>query len=469
MLKRLLPAIAFLVVATASATSAKVFLRVTQAEIPGTQISGITDTVISNGPEAGSLVTAALGKGYRVFLECPLAEANATAEAAERQNVTGVVVRIDDPEDPASVQALGGLRAGHPKLQVLALNPRGKEPQMKGRLVVDRDGVLQVSSPTSLPWVDSNLALNRFAQTFHPNERPTYTFHWDLSDPLRKKLGPTSEDYSLAIAEASAFGSDLILELPDDLLAGLAHGEPTAVALWTRVTPVLAFEIKKPASPEFALANIAVIAENYRTAYEGINLLARHNIPFRVLRPNDASLDQLKKFNMAITFVSLSAETEKSVADFAKSGGTAVLVNAKGTYSWQKAPPARKDAKATEYKIGSGQIIEMQGPVIDPESFARDIRRLMGAQKATLSLWNSLTAVGTGSRDAAGNVTVNLVNYALEAEPVQVRVQGSYQEIRLEAPEIACCMTLSANEHDGYTEFVVPALFITARIHLKPR
>jgi len=42
----------------------------------------------------------------------------------------------------------------------------GKQPQMRGRLVVNRNGILQVSSPSSQPWLDTNLAAVRLAETF---------------------------------------------------------------------------------------------------------------------------------------------------------------------------------------------------------------------------------------------------------------------------------------------------------------
>jgi hypothetical protein len=82
-----------------------------------------------------------------------------------------------------------------------------------------------VSSPTSQPWLDGNLALIRFARVFDTSQEPLYSFAWDLSDPLVQLHGLKAEDYSLAIAEAGAFHADLILDLHEKLQAGLANGE----------------------------------------------------------------------------------------------------------------------------------------------------------------------------------------------------------------------------------------------------
>src|SRR5207244_3002042 len=62
--------------------------------------------------------------------------------------------------------------AAHKSLTFRMLVPGGKQPQLKGRLVVERDGVLQISSPSSQPWLDTNLALVRLAQSMDPDSLP---------------------------------------------------------------------------------------------------------------------------------------------------------------------------------------------------------------------------------------------------------------------------------------------------------
>ena len=40
----------------------------------------------------------------------------------------------------------------------------GKQPEMRGSLVIKRGSVLEVSSPTAQPWIDTNLALVKIEQ-----------------------------------------------------------------------------------------------------------------------------------------------------------------------------------------------------------------------------------------------------------------------------------------------------------------
>jgi len=61
--------------------------------------------------------------------------------------------------------------------------------EIRGR-VVEHNGILQVSSPSSQLGVDSNHAVVAFEQAFHPAEIPLYTFQWELTDTLQRQLGP---------------------------------------------------------------------------------------------------------------------------------------------------------------------------------------------------------------------------------------------------------------------------------------
>jgi len=88
-------------------------------------------------------------------------------------------------------------------------------------------------------------------------------------------------------------------------------------------------------------------------------------------------------------------------------------------------------------------------------------------QRMTLGLWNSLTSVAVADRQDSNDETiVNLVNYALEAEPVQVQVKGHFSSIRYESPDGGCCQDLTPVQRGAFTEFVIPALFIQGEVHL---
>jgi hypothetical protein len=448
--------------------SATVFLRISGIELPPAQDMGVNNLVFAWPITDVSAVRKVQVQGYQVFLEAAPGDLVAVAETAEKMNIAGVILAMENVDGPGDKEQFRRLTTAHPGLSFLLLNPGGKEPQMKGRLVVERDGILQVSSPTSQPWVDTNLALVKLARAFHPDVTPLYTFHWDLSDVLRSRLGPAAEDYCLAISEADAFHADVILDLHEKLQQGLVRQEPSAWAIWNTVKRYIAFQPSLSTANKLRpVANAAVVMDAVATSYEGLNLMARHNIPFVVLRPGDLELKRLEAFDTLVVFSAPNSGAATVVGDFAKHGGIVVLVNLHGAFPWHSLEPAHKDKHATAYNVGAGQVVEVMEPVIDPEAFAQDLRRLMGLQRTTFGLWNSLTSVATADRqDSSDETIVNLVNYALEAEPVQVQIKGHFSSIRYESPDKKCCQYLTPVQRGPFTEFVIPVLLIRGEVHL---
>jgi len=153
--------------------------------------------------------------------------------------------------------------------------------------------------------------------------------------------------------------------------------------------------------------------------------------------------------------------------DFAAKGNVVIFVNPHDEFPWHSAAPDRREAHSTTYTVGSGQIVELGEPVIDPENFARDIRRLIGRERSAIALWNSLTTLVTGYRkEDLHETTLYLVNYADQPDNVQVQVEGHFMQVRWESPEVPCCASLPFAERDGFTEFTIPSLRIAARVHL---
>ena len=52
-----------------------------------------------------------------------------------------------------------------------------------------------------------------------------------------------------------------------------------------------------------------------------------------------------------------------------------------GPYPWQSGQSVPAGENSVAYAVGKGRIIELPGPVIDPETFAQDIRRLLDQDK----------------------------------------------------------------------------------------
>ncbi|HLY59222.1 MAG TPA: hypothetical protein VKV95_00505 [Terriglobia bacterium] len=453
----------------ASIASGKVLVRWNHSTIPPARALGLNDLVVSLNGNAAQLLGSAPKLGYRIFYEAGLAQAPAAAEAAVRLGLAGVVIDVQESERGNAAQVLQNLRASYPNLILLALISGGIEPQIRGRRHHQNDGGVQVTSPTHQPWIDSNLASIRIGRAFAPAQAPLYSFKWDLSDLLRMKQGPSAADYSLAVAEAGAFHADVILDLPGSLQGALAQNNANAWSKWKRVKRYLEFWPQAKQGSLESLASVGIVMDNPDENYEAVNLIARHNIPFRIIRSADLTAHSLDTFDLAVFFAPPQKEQIGIIDDFASQGGTAILVGMHGSFPWQSTPGVRSGEHSATYAVGKGSVIELSGPVTDPEIFARDVRRSMDQQRMLMTLWNSLTTVAALYLDPqAGETILELVNYYKEPVGIQVQVKGTFSSIRYETPEEGCCKSLTPVQHDGFTEFEVPQLVIGGRVHLRP-
>ena len=456
-------------IAAGTPATAKVFFRVEASPLPPADKTGIRDVVLLWPLRDLSVAAELHSQGYRVFLQCESKDLAAAVVSADRAAVTGVIVTNTAPssQSPAAEQ-LRAYLAAHKSLTFRMLVPGGKQPQMKGRLVIERDGVLQVSSPSSQPWLDTNFPLVRLAQATDPHSLPIiYDFHWDMSGALPDAWHPDADAYLVAIAEADAIRSDVTIDLPGSLQRALVAGDPGAWTLWKAVMPYLDFSSHAATERMLPVVNLGVIIDDVRASYEAINLMSRHNLAFESVRPASLTLARLASWNSVVVFCPLNKEAVALLRDFAASGGIVIFVNTHDEFPWHSAPPLRQESRTTVYSIGAGQVVELAEPVVDPENFARDLRRLIGRERSALALWNSLTTLVTGYREPnRPDVTLYLVNYASQPDNVQVQVKGRFTNVRLESPEERCCVSVPFVERGGFTEFTIPALRITARVHL---
>ena len=447
---------------------AGVFLLWTQPDVPTMETLGVDGLVIPWGSGAAEAAGKARQIGYRTYIEVGLQQASAAAEMASQQGLAGIMLDPGGAGQVEAEKAAAKLRLNHPKLAILVVDRTAKQPQMRGNSIVSRHAVLETSSPTEQPWLDCNLALVRYDQTIHPEQLPLYQFDWELPEPLQQKEGPRAADYALAAAEAAAFHADVILSMRAGLQTGLAHRAPHALAFWNEVKPYLRFASSEREQSQ-AQADIAVVADSDYNWFEPANLMARHNIPFRILTPAQLTGAALHNFGLVVMFAVPDKPAVAVLQEFASHGGIVVLVDAKGAYPWHSAKPSRTSDTMADYTVGQGSIIELLKPVDDPDSFASDIRRLMDKRTPLISLWNALTIIAVPYRKPAGEMVIELVNYAQDPLPVQVQVKGSFHSVRYETPGDGCCRDLKPVQEDGFTQFVVPKLATAGRVYLNAR
>jgi protein-tyrosine-phosphatase len=455
------------VLASTSAWS-NVLVRWTSSALPPAKELGLNDLVLSWNDVLSAQVKAARKQGYRVYVEVPLGQAAAVAETGA-SDLEGIILTVRQPERAELEKSLPKLRAAHPKLRFLVLNPDGKRPVMRGSMVIKRGSVLEVSSPTAQPWIDTNLALVKAEQRSLQGQVPLYSFSWGgPSGSGQQQPALTGADYSLAVAEAGAFHADLVLELDEHLQKALGEHDHEAWTLWNQVRSYASFYSHTSEQGMEAAANVAVVVDDLEATEEVMNLLARHNLPFTVLHPSNLKSEHLEGFDVVVMFAKPEREAAERIADLATQGKTVVVVEAHGSYPWQSHDAVRLNEHTVSYALGKGKVLELSEPVIDPETFAQDIRRLLGKDNVLMSLWNGLTTIAVPYREHGGTVKVlEFVNYAEEPLRVQVQVKGSFASIRYETPEGKCCKSLVPTTHDGFTEFVIPELRIAGRVHLE--
>lgn len=447
--------------------SSGVLLHWSSSSVPPANALGVRDLVISWNDGAPPLLQEARKQGYRVYVETEVQQAAAVAKKIGEFGAAGIVLTAPESQRAELKSALPRLRSAYPKVRFMLLS-EGKLPQMRGSMVIKRDSVLEVSSPTSQPWIDTNLSLVKIERTATHEPTPLYTFSWSRPDAGQQARNLTATDYALAVAEAGAFHADLVLDVDEHLQQALTTKDPAAWKLWNEVLKYTEFYSRDHTDASLhTAANVAVVVNDFDPGDEPMNLMARHNIPFEALRMSDLRSNSLEAFDLIIVFARLDHESSQRVEELAKGGKTVVLVEAQGSYPWQNAPAVRLNEHATSYAVGSGKVIDLSEAVSDPETFAQDVRRLLGKKHDWISVWNGLTTIAVPYAENGRDIQeIDFINYALDPLRVQVQVKGLFRSVRYESPEHSCCESLTPVEHNGFTEFVIPELEIAGRVHL---
>ena len=253
--------------------------------------------------------------------------------------------------------------------------------ELASREVLPTPGVTPragLASPTRSPWI--------VASGWRFTRQPQGRFVYDL--PAGKA--------ALAAAEAFAYGADVVMKVdPADLGA---------------IGGLLRFLEELPASDLPPIADLAVVDDGSAVTGEVMNLLARRNLLFQVVRAPSARF----KINVAM-----------------------------GTPDYPLAEAA------------------------DPSAFAQKIRRQLTDEQRTLRIYGSEVVICRLTGDA-GQVRLQLLNYGgREIEGLRVRVRGAYAQGEASVAGTGRLALVDFAVADGATEFSVPRLATYAVIDLK--
>ncbi len=317
-------------------------------------------------------------------------------------------------------------------------------------------GDTAVASATGGVWIDSNMWL---ARSFHPApDRPVWISH-------RPRAGSPGV-YSRSLADAAAAGARWIVTLDDDLRTRLLSGETGAAAEWRAMMSEVAWFEGREEWEDFApYGNVGIVLDTAAGAADSeefLNLVARRQIPYRVIYRRDLGPAALADLRAVLAFgFDPPAETErKLLSEFAAHGGL-VLTGP----SWGGAP---KEQSYTILAEGEGEIAVYRDPAPDPESVARDLNDLVPNAELGVSLSDApsvLSYVSAAADD--GRLLIRIVNYATApAESVRIQVTGQFRSARLEAPDHPS-LELPLRRRGGQTELTIPTLRVIGAVTLQ--
>src|SRR5262249_20635846 len=148
-------------------------------------------------------------------------------------------------------------------------------------------------------------------------------------------------------------------DVDERLQKALNGNDPLAWTLWKQVRSYADF-YSHPSTPVLDhAANVAVVLDDLDPTDETMNLLARHNMPFKVFRPADLKSETLSDFDVMVLFPKPDREASERIAGLATQGKIVVIVDAQDSYPWQKGDSVRLNEKAVSYAAGKGKVIEL--------------------------------------------------------------------------------------------------------------
>jgi hypothetical protein len=412
---------AALLAAACSPARAEVLVRWNLRGMPPPRAErlGIAKLVVHCEPGAAA-VTAAVERGYRVWAQIAPERAASDAQAARDAGAAGLVIP-------------GGKGANVPRtlagLPVVETAP-GQWPQVRPNIGVRRNAVVQTASRTAQPWLDSNAATIAVRRSAVPDRPVVLEYLWKGLTAVEQREGPRVEEYLLAIAEAGAFGADLILDLHGRLESDLVAGRPEGRAAWDRIHSYIDGYGWDRARTHTPIANVGLVARKPEDAYELLNLLARHNVPFKLLTGARVGAPEVNEVDLVVV-------------------------------------PTPDDRALLVPGIVPERIHEPKD-ITNPNAFALEVRNRLGKEKRIVDVWNGITVLAAPYRAPDGAVLLELLNYAQEAQTVPVRLRGEYQAVRYENPERKAELLPFENEN-GVTQFVVPDLAVGGTVFMKPK
>ncbi len=385
---------------------------------------------------------------------------NIAADAA-KASLDGLVLEGDFPaEFPAALRKAAGSMA------VIEVAKEASSARWKPDPIIAVTGVMPSGrnlseigirgSPSSQPWIESNVWLARSFPLGHPSRSL-----W-ISSRLES---PTTLDYQRAVADASAAGGRWVVSLDDALRAKILAHDSTALETWQRLLSYLKFAESHAAWREpLPYGNVGIVLDPATNqpdvSDEYLKLAVRRQIPYHLIPRSELNAILLTRFRaiVATELNPLSAAEHKLLQDFAEAGGVVIA----GPF-WGNAPKAEPFA---EIPAGTGSVFVYKDP--DPESVAHDLKETLSDDDLGVVPFNVPSVITSASGGQPGQpLLVQLVNYFDHpVETITLRLAGKFHSARMETPD-APPMDLSLRSEEGKTEVTIPRLLLWSAVSMQ--
>jgi hypothetical protein len=388
----------------------------------------------------------------------PGADPPAVAAAAADAQLDGLVLEGEFPGGPKFAERLERtLRSGNSKALVIPvatpeLHRKSAWPVLALEGVLPGVGKLTdaaTASATGGLWIDSNMWLVRSFRR-STTGRPVWITQRARTD--------SPGEYLKSIADAAAAGGRWVVALDDDLRSRLFRRDAGALAVWRSIGAALAFFKDRAEWQSFTpFGNVGIVLDatgpNLAHAEECLNLVARRQIPYRVIERSRVGAGALAGLRAVLAF-DLAPPTEgerKSLNAFAEAGGLVL-----SGPSWGSPP---KDQSYAVLSAGQGEVAVYKDAAPDPESVARDLNDLVPTPELGVGVLNAPSVLSYVSVSETGDrMLIQLVNYAGQpAESLTVWVTRVFGTARLHVPGSPPA-ELRARRRGSRTEIVLPKL-----------
>jgi hypothetical protein len=286
------------------------------------------------------------------------------------------------------------------------------------------------AGPTGVPWVDSNGWAIRLSAALSPESEI-----W-VNAPPKENLRPANA-YLIAVADSAAYGGRWIIELDNQLAAGIAARQSESMQLWKNITAAAGFFAAHKAwatyVPEAVVGVISDFAgQNKSLSRELLNLLARSGQHYRIIVKGKA-----EPFTGLRALIYADAEPpspglQKQILDFVVAGG--LLITGP---KWGAAPgrTAARDEhpRFSSRVLGHGRVAVAHSDPNDPYMLANDSVVLVSHRYDLVRFWNggAVASYYSMARDRKRAV-VHLLFYADRGpDSASVRIAGRYRAAKM--------------------------------------